>query len=243
MIKRREFWRGAGAASLAGMAPAPLLAQSAAPLLAPGGAPGAVQGAGWGLPVPASGKIGFKVLRNGAPIGEHHLTFTQNGDNLRVDINALLVVSFAGIPVFRYTLKAAEHWSQGVFCGLDSYVDHNGTPFEVHASPVPGGFAIKSTKAGNYTYTGQPALMPLTYWNKAMLNAMILNVETGRHYPPHVHSPGWNNLPTAEGGTLLAQRFDITGRLTLTVWYDQYGQWAGLEFRVDGDETFQKFVS
>jgi hypothetical protein len=196
-----------------------------------------------GLPVPPSGKIGFRVLRNGTPVGEHHLTFTQTGDQLLVDIEAALVVRVAGIPVFRYSVSAQERWSGGAFSGLDSKVNHDGTKLEVHASPITGGFAIQSTKAGNYAYTGEPAMMPLTYWNKAMLNAMILNIETGRHYPAIVNSPGWNYLPTAEGGTLLAQRFDVTGKLHLSVWYDQYTQWSGLEFNVDGDINFQKFVS
>jgi hypothetical protein len=196
-----------------------------------------------GLPVPFSGKIGFKVLRNGTSVGEHHLTFTQAGDQLLVDIEAALVVRVAGIPVFRYSVSAQEHWAGSAFCGVNSKVNHDGTKLEVHASPIAGGFAIQSTKAGNYSYTGQPAMLPLTYWNKAMLDAMILNIETGRHYPAIVNSPGWNYLPTAEGGKLLAQRFDVTGKLHLSVWYDQYAQWAGLEFNVAGDISFQKFVS
>jgi hypothetical protein len=195
------------------------------------------------LPVPASGKLGFKIFRNGTPVGEHHLTFTQTGDQLLVEIEAALVVRVAGIPVFHYSASAREHWSGNVFSGVDSKVNHNGTKLEVHASPVSGGFAVQSTKAGNYTYTGEPAMMPLTYWNKAMLNAMILNIETGRHYPAIVSSPGWNYLPTAEGGKLLAQRFDVTGKLHLSVWYDQHAQWSGLEFNVAGDISFQKFVS
>jgi hypothetical protein len=195
-----------------------------------------------GLPVPASGAIGFKIFHSGTPVGEQHLVFTQTGDQLRVDIQAALVVRLMGVPVFRYSCAATEHWSGTDFCGVDSKVNHNGTPLEVHASPVDGGFAIQSTKAGNYNYTGQPAMLPLTYWNKAMLDAMILNIETGRHYPAIVSSPGWNNLPTAEGGIVLAQRYDVTGKLHLSVWYDQYGQWAGLTFNVGGEVTFQKFV-
>ncbi len=199
----------------------------------------------WGapLPVPASGKLAFKVLHSGTPVGEHHLSFSQSGDMLQVDTNAALVVRVAGIPVFHYTVTASEYWNGGAFCGLDSKVNHNGTALEVHAKPIAAGFAIQSTKAGNYTYTGLPGLMPLTYWNKAMLQAMILNIETGRHYPAIVNSPGWNYLPTAEGGTLLAQRFDVTGKLKLSVWYDQYGQWSGLQFNVAGLITMQKFVS
>lgn len=196
-----------------------------------------------GLAIPPSGSMGFKILHSGSPVGEQHMVFTQNGDTMRVDSTAALVVRVMGIAVFRYSCVATEHWSNGEFCGLDSAVNHNGTPLEVHASPIDGGFAIRSTKAGNYNYTGTPPMLPLTYWNKAMLGAMILNIETGRHYPAIVNSPGWNYLTTAEGGRLLAQRFNVTGKLHLSVWYDQYGQWDGLEFNVGGDVTFQKFVS
>ncbi len=218
-LERRGFL--AGAAALAAVRPA-----AAAP-----------------LPVPPGGEMRFKVLRNGSPIGEHHLKFTQTGDDLQVDINADLLVTLAGIPVFHYRANAVERWSGGQFTQLDSQVNHNGTQLSVHASQIPGGFAVQSTKAGDYQYTGNPPLLPLTYWNKAMLQAMILNVETGRHYPATVNSPGWNKLPTVEGGFIVAQRFDVTGKLHLSVWYDQYSQWSGLEFHVDGDETFQKYTS
>lgn len=195
------------------------------------------------LPVPPSGELRFQILRNGTPVGEHHLYFTQSGDGLQVDMAAALVVRIAGIPVFHYRANASEHWQGGRFCGVSSKVNHNGSTLEVLASPIANGFAVVSTKAGDYNYTGSPAMMPLTYWNKAMLEAMILNIETGRHYPAIVKSPGWNYLTSAEGERLLAQRFDVTGKLHLSVWYDQYGQWAGLQFYVDGDVTFRKFVT
>lgn len=197
------------------------------------------------LPVPPSGKMAFRMMHGGVAIGEHHLVFTQTGEQLRVDINIAAVVRVLGVIVHSYTCQASEYWSGGRFAGLDSQVNNGGTPLEVHASPILGGFAIRSTKAGNYNYTSQPGLMPMTFWNKAMLNAMILNINTGRHYPAIVNSPGWNYLPTAEGGTLLAQRFDVTGKLHLSVWYDQLGQWAGLEFNLPvlGDVTYEKITA
>jgi hypothetical protein len=75
-----------------------------------------------------------------------------------------------------------------------------------------------------------------------MLNATILNVQTGHCYKVNVASPGWNELPTASGGKILAQRFDLTGKLDLSVWYDQEGSWSGLEFQKSGDITYQKMV-
>jgi len=199
------------------------------------------------LPVPPSGQIGFKVLRNGTPIGEHHLNFTRSGDDLAVDIAVALDVYIAGIRFFHYTLAATERWSGGVFQSLESKINHNGTMLEVQAHKVAGGYDVQginhSDPSKNYPeYTAPPNTMPLTYWNKAMLNGNILNIETAHSYPAVVNSPGWDELPTAEGGTLLAQRFDVSGKLHLTVWYDRNNQWSGLEFHVSGDETYEKIT-
>lgn len=194
------------------------------------------------LPVPASHEMRFKIFRNGSPIGEQSMTFTQSGNSLRVNSQADMVVTIADIPIFHYRAEIVELWQDGVFHQLDSRINHNGEALTVLANPIPGGFAIESTKAGDYHYTGSPGMMPMTYWNKAMLESMILNVETGHHYPAIVHSPGWNWLPMVGGGKILAQRFDITGHLHFTVWYDQNDQWAGLTFNVHGHELFQKYA-
>lgn len=222
MTQRRDLILGAVGSVASGMLPVPALA--ALP------------------PLPAAGEIGFKVFHSGTPIGEHHLKFTRTGDDLQVDIHATAVVRIAGIAVFRYACDATEYWSGGAFSGLDSKVNHNGTPLEVHARPIAGGFAIQSTEAGNYQYTGQPPMLPLTYWNKAMLQAMILNIETGHHYPAFVKCPGWNYLSTAEGGRLVAQRFDVTGKLHLSVWYGQTEEWDGLSFYMAGLVSYQKII-
>lgn len=195
------------------------------------------------LPVPPSGKMHFKILRNGSPIGEQHMAFVQSGDELNVQINADMLVRVAGIPVFRYQVDAVERWNGGNFSGLDSKVNHNGSQYNVHASQIAGGFAVQATKAGDYQYTGSPEMMPMTYWNKAMMQSMILNIESGRHYPASVSSPGWFHLPTADGSSVVAQRFDLSGKLNLTLWYDQNDQWSGMEFHVNGDEVFQKYLT
>jgi len=217
VIDRRQLLWGAGAACVAG----PALAA--------------------GLPVPAAREIGFKVLRNGSVIGEHHLKFSGDDDDLTVEINVALLVTLAGIPVFRYNGAATERWSGGIFSSLDSKVNDNGNQLAVTARKIDAGYDVQGTHVPRYTCP--PNTMPLTYWNKAMLNGTILNIQTAHSYPATVTSPGWNNLPTAGGGTVLAQRFDVTGKLHLSVWYDQMNQWSGLEFHVSGDETYQKIVA
>ena len=193
------------------------------------------------LPVPASGRIGFKVLRNGTHVGEYHTIFTRQGQDLTVLSEAGLVVRLAGIPVFRYRARVAEHWSAGVFQKVDSHVDDGVRRLWVHVRRATKGYDIQGTHVPRYM--GPLDTLPLTYWNKAMLQAMIVNVQTAHSYPAIVHSPGWNKLPTANGGTLVAQRYNVTGKLHLTVWYDQAGQWAGLQFHKHGNVLFEKIVT
>jgi hypothetical protein len=203
--------------------------------------------AAFALPVPAGNNIGFKVLRNGSPIGEHHLTFTQNGDDLSIAVDVDLLVTIATIPVFRYGIKATEKWSGGVFQSLESHVNYNGDALIVHAQKSADGYEVEGFNTNDPSknmprYTAPPGTMPLTYWNKQMLNSTILNVQTAHCYKVNVASPGWNKLPTAEGTMIVAQRFDLTGKLVLSVWYDQQSNWSGLEFQKSGDITYQKMV-
>jgi hypothetical protein len=111
----------------------------------------------------------------------------------------------------------------------------------VHADRTADGYAVEGTKMP--LYTCPPNTQPLTYWNKAMLKGTLLNIQTAHSYPAVVTPNGWNNLPTANGGVLLAQRFDLGGKLSLSVWYDQHNQWSGLEAHIKGTETYQKVVA
>jgi hypothetical protein len=204
--------------------------------------------AAFALPIPAGNQMAFKVLRNGTPIGEHHLYFTRTGDDLSVEINIQLLVKLAMIPVFRYNLKAVEKWSGGVFQSLESKIVENGNILTVHAQKNAAGYEVTGTNHDNPdknmpTYQVPSNTMPLTYWNKRFMDATILNIQTAHTYPAAVNSPGWNKLPTAEGRFIVAQRFDLTGKLHLSVWYDQSDTWSGLEFHYSGDETYEKIIT
>jgi hypothetical protein len=204
--------------------------------------------AAFALPIPRGDALAFEVLRNGTPIGEHHLSFSPDGNGgLTVSIDVALKVKFAGITVYTYGLQAKEIWTAGKFSSLHSMVNNNGTQLEVEAHQVADGYLVTginhSDPSKNYPrYVAPPDTLPLTYWNKAMLNGNILNIQTAHSYRVTVNSPGWNQLPTSNGGTIVAQRFDLTGKLRLSVWYDQTNTWSGLAFSVNGNESYQKIV-
>jgi len=182
----------------------------------------------------------FRVFRNGTAVGEHMIHFNQTGDDLTVSVNASLLVTMAMIPIFRYSLAATERWSNGVFQTVDSAVNFNGSPLEVHAERIANGYSVRGTHVP--LYTAPPNMLPLTYWNKAMLNGTILNIQTAHSYPVTVTSPGWYDVPTANGGPITAQRFDVSGKLHLSIWYDRNNDWSRLEFQKDGDISYEKYV-
>ncbi len=202
---------------------------------------------GAGLPVPPSGQLGFKVFHNGSPIGEHHLVFTTDGDALTIAINVQAAGRVAGIIPFSYGAVITERWQGGVFQSVDSQVNDDGNLLEVHAHRVNGGYDVRATNHDHPDkvlpeYTAPANTLPLTYWNRAVLDGTVLNIQTGHSYPAIVTSPGWEKLPTADGGTITAQRFDVTGKLHLSIWYDQNDQWASLALPLFGQITYEKIV-
>ncbi len=192
------------------------------------------------LPIPSGDQMHFKVLRNGAAVGDHNIDFNQTGDDLTVSINASLLVTLAMIPIFRYSLKATERWSNGIFQTVDSAVDFNGSPLEVHAERTADGYNVRGTHVPSYL--APLNTLPLTYWNKAMIQGTILNIQTAHSYPVTVHSPGWNEVPTANAGPIVAQRFDLAGKLRMSIWYDRNNAWSRLEFQKNGDISYEKYV-
>jgi len=199
------------------------------------------------LQVPPGNRIAFKVFRNNTAVGEHDVTFQQAGGTLTAATNFAFIVTLAGIPIYHYALAATEIWQDGVFQSLASQVNNNGTHLEVHAHKTAAGYDVVDINHDNPSasypeYTAPPDTTPLNYWNKGMLNGTVLNMDTAHSYPPIVNSPGWNSLPTANGANIVAQRFDVTGKLHLSVWYDEFNQWAGLQFNLKGAWNYEKYV-
>jgi hypothetical protein len=193
------------------------------------------------LPIPSGDALHFRVFRNGSPVGDHHTSFSQSGDDLTVTTAVRVVVTIAMIPVFRYGANATERWRDGVFQSVDSNVNSNGTLHQVNAVKTAAGYDVQGTNVPRYT--APPDTLPLTYWNKTFLNGTILNIQTAHSYQVKVVSPGWYKLPTADNSTVISQRFDVSGKLNLSVWYDQNNAWSGLEFQRSGDFSYQKYIS
>src|SRR5271165_2372979 len=77
--------------------------------------------------------IRFKVLRNGGEIGQHVVTFRQDGDALLATAGVRIAVRLGPIVLFRYTHSVREWWRGDQFLKFESDTDDDGKQFRVHA--------------------------------------------------------------------------------------------------------------
>lgn len=233
MLGRRVVLTGLCAAPVASMA-SPSLAAAPEPAPAPS------------LPVPRSDKIAFRMLRNGAVIGQHALTFTRNADALVVAVEIDILVKLGPIPVYRYKHRATEKWQQNQLMALTSDTNHDGSQQFVRAIREAAGLVVTGSKAPRYT--APEGVLATTYWNKAMLGSppgehRVINSEDGRLFDIGVTDLAQEPVKLANGGTQLARHFRTVGQLALDLWYDDTGQWAHLEFSQDGSTIIYEKLS
>ncbi|MDB5394085.1 MAG: hypothetical protein JWM91_1591 [Rhodospirillales bacterium] len=181
------------------------------------------------MATPPAKVLGFDVVRDKSKIGTHVLTFDQAGDNLIVNVAVELKVGVGPITLFRYTHHATEVWKNGQLFSLDTESDDDGKPNIVTGRRTETGFMVEGTKAP--LYTAPDNAIPATHWNRHMLDGPMINTQDGRLMHPTITPMGNDAIPVAAGGTIMADRFALSGDAVLDTWYDSTPSWAGLSFK------------
>ncbi|WP_343611921.1 DUF6134 family protein [Novosphingobium sp.] len=187
--------------------------------------PGALSAA---LPIPPSRRLGFDILRKGSKLGTHVLTFEPGGDSLTVHVAVDLVYKIAGITLYHYRHQATERWQGQQVIALDAETSDNGTPYKVTARREGGVLMVQGTKAPRYA--APTDALPATHWNRHELDGPWINTQDGRIMRPHVAAQGIETIPAADGASLRARHYALTGDVQLDMFYDDHAGWAGLSF-------------
>ncbi len=221
MIERRMMIAGGLGGLAALLAPRPALALLVAPRPAPG--------------IPASGRLGFDVVRGTRHLGTHQLTFRRTDDALTVEVLVDLVFKLGPVTLYRYHLHATERWAGGDVAGLECQTDDNGKRYKVTAQREAGALMVHGP--GTLRYTAPANALPATHWNRRELDGPWINPQNGELLRPRVAPRGLATIPAAGSAKVRARHFALSGPVTLDMWYDEGDQWPGLAFTKGGAEV------
>ena len=181
---------------------------------------------------PYDGKLAFDVMRGDKPIGRHVLTFREVGDETHVDIEVSLQVKIGFLTVFRYDHTNREVWRDGQLVSVTTDTDDNGKPFEVRAQNKGDGFHVQTLAEESVLPN---AVIPTSYWNPEILkNLRWFDTQRGILLEVDLEEGDIEPVVLANGQSIEAQRFEVTGDLNITVWYTREGEWVKLAFPARG---------
>lgn len=179
------------------------------------------------LPVPAARRLGFRVLRNDSPIGQHVLSFEPQGARLVVRIVVDLAVGIGPVTLYRYRHRATETWEGDKVVAFQAETNDDGSTSTIAMRAQGEALFVESSRAGRFL--APPGALPATHWNKRMLDGPFINTQTGEVLRPTVTRMGAEPLPWAPQRR--GDRYVLSGAIDLETWYDSTPGWAGLRFR------------
>jgi len=164
------------------------------------------------------GNWDFEATLDGKPIGRHHFVVSGPPEAWNVDSQAQFTVRILGIPVYRYTHQASEHWQGECLRDLRSHTDDDGTRQHV-----------------TQRYEAD-CLMGFAYWNPRILTQRrLINPQTGKIEEVRFESVA-DRLIAVRGQQVAAHGWRlIAGSQRITVWYTTDSRrWVGLDAEAKG---------
>ena len=175
-------------------------------------------------------RLMFEIWRNGRKIGSHAVSIVGGSGSQTVTITAELLVKLGPIPLFRYRHDAKEVWRDGHFMELTTLTVSNGRRQSVTARREGESIAIAMGAGAAITAPGDAH--PLTHWNPAVLNGPLFNPQDGTLMHESVARAPDQTVRLADGRTVSATRYALTGKAEITDWYDLQQSWTALRGRV-----------
>ena len=182
-----------------------------------------------------AGVFTFTVSRNGEPIGEHRVAFRYEGARIEIDAATELKVTFAKIPVFRFSHQRREVWQDGQPLLIAAKTDSDGQKLDITLRPNGHGFIRTVNDRVDHL---APSTKILAVWNRDTVTA-----EPGRFVSmvedetlEVAFSYVGKETMTIAGQELEADHYRMVGDEERDIWYDPNGQVARVTFPRDGAE-------
>lgn len=178
-------------------------------------------------------EIFFDVYRGDSRFGEHRVRFEQAGEDLRVEVDINLRVNFGPINFFRYEHEAEELWRDGQLLSLQTETLEDGDRVRITAQRDGSDFRVTNSSL-QQAVALSGSLPPSSHWQGYEVGQeSIFNTVTGEEMPVTISYIGRETIE-ADGRMIEADRYRMTGTLTVDLWYDEDGVWAKCYFEIDG---------
>lgn len=157
-------------------------------------------------------------------IGEHEVTVRRDGPRVVVEQRAHLVVRLLGIVAHERVSRYREVWQGARLIAFEGLTVDNGERFEVTAHAADDHLVIEGAAgrivAPAATAPSAPSL------ELAAARSAFFDIKTGALLAATVRPAGPEWLKLADDRPLEATRYETTGELEQTVWYDASGLFA-----------------
>ena len=176
--------------------------------------------------------VAYDLVRGGNVIGRQTAHYALNGPDMTVTIDMEASLRAMGIRVYHYQHHGVERWHDGQMVALDAQTDDDGTPRTVHAARDPAG----TWRGVTGLAPGAAPLLATSLWNsQTVTQTRLLDRETGAVVAVR-SAPAGDETLTLGGRQVPASKFDLTGLVSGSAWYDRNGCWVQALFhtRVDG---------
>ena len=175
--------------------------------------------------VPVRRAVSFEVWRRGEKIGSHTVGFQGGEQDFTAAIDAEMVVKFGPLPI-RYKHQATETWRDGKFQSLESHTQSS--IWRDHVSAVRSADGVAITNSQGRVIQAPENTHPLTHWNSAVLEGPVFNPQTGAVTHERVLRSPDETVLLADGRSVAATRYAMTGDVQLSDWYDGNDVWTAL---------------
>lgn len=163
----------------------------------------------------------FAILRNGEQIGTHAIEISRAGSETNVRITTDLTVRVLFVTAYRLQHSAVERWVNGQLVAFNSTTDNNGVRHKVKATRGASGLEVE---ADGKTSRVDQNVLPASLWNVDLTRRKAaLDPQDGQVDPISVTDDGAEDVNLG-ARTLKAHHYEIKGRYSQDVWYDERGR-------------------
>jgi hypothetical protein len=176
-----------------------------------------------GLAMAAPRALTFAVFRNGAHIGEQHMSFAGDGASVTATTDVAMLVKIGPVPVFRYHHQAVEKRSNGAFASLETSTVTNGKNEHVVAEKTGAGISVECPSGKTMLAADAN---PMTHWNPQIFSGPLFHPQTGK-------------MLKVKTARLAPGHVTIRGEVDMDDFYDDAGTWLSAKAKADDGSAIE----